>query len=494
MKRSLSFKQFGISVLLFSLSLRLLAIYLFPLADKTESRYGEIARLMLQTGDWITPQIEVGVPFWGKPPLSTWLSALSFKLFGISELAARLPSFLLGLAVLWLTWRLASQYRGRRQALRATLILALIPAFFISSGAIMTDPSLLLGTTLAMTAFGISTSDQPGGKIWGYLFFVGLAIGLLAKGPVAVVMVGIPTFLWTLWQKKWGWGWRQLPWLRGILLTSLLSLPWYLLAEYKSPGFLDYFIVGEHWKRFMVHGWKGDLYGSAHSRPKGSIWFFWLLAAAPWSFVILSALRSKVSRSLFADFWREKREQNAYLLLWTIAPMLFFSMSGNILWTYILPGLPAFAILLAGWFEYRLENSSADDEQPNPVARGFSVLSLGVTVLFIVALIGGIRGQVSDKSSQRELIAECQALGAGSRNELIYLFQEPYSAEFYSNGEARLVKNWTVITDLQMDGKRDYFVVRHIERLPADFRAKVEIISKHGRYTLLREKPLGVIH
>lgn len=73
----------------------------------------------------------------------------------------------------------------------------------------------------------------------------------------------------------------------GALLTAFLAGPWYLLAELKTPGFLDYFIVGEHIRRFLDPGWTGDLYGSAHDQPKGMIWLFWLWASFPWGIVAL---------------------------------------------------------------------------------------------------------------------------------------------------------------------------------------------------------------
>lgn len=485
MKRILSFRQFCLSVLLFVLSLRLVALALLPLGDKTEARYGEIARLMLQTGNWVTPQIDVGVPFWGKPPLSTWLSACSFKLFGINEFAARLPSFALGLAVLWLTYRLASRYQGRDCGLRAILILAITPVFFVSSGAVMTDPALLLGSTLAMTSFGLAINQQSGRSVWGYLFFIGLAIGLLAKGPVVLVMTGLPIFLWILWQRNWSQVWRQLPWGAGLLLVIVLSVPWYLLAEYKTPGFLDYFLLGEHWKRFMVHGWKGDLYGSAHAMPRGTIWLYWLLAACPWSFAGLYAVCRKQAREQLKAFWREKKGWNAYLLLWAVTPMLFFSLAGNILWTYVLPGLPAFAILLAGIFQSHQENIPAAAERTR---RQFSVLGLGMAALYSIALIIVCVAPVSDRISQKKLISEYQALRAGGSEGLVYLFEKPYSADFYSNGGAYLSKDLAAIAHSQSKGQRDFFVARNVERLPPPFLAQVDTLKKYGDYSLLRRK------
>src|SRR5579862_9906602 len=84
---------------------RLICSAVVPLTDTTEARYGEIARKMLETGDWITPQHDYGVPFWAKPPLSTWLSAFSMKVFGVNEFAARLPELLLAIGMLALVWQ-----------------------------------------------------------------------------------------------------------------------------------------------------------------------------------------------------------------------------------------------------------------------------------------------------------------------------------------------------------------------------------------------------
>lgn len=491
MKLSVPCERFCLSLLLLVMSIRLLSLGLIPLGDKTEARYGEIARLMLQTGDWITPHIEVAFPFWGKPPLSTWLSALSFKFFGINEFAARLPSFALGIAVLWLTYRLVSQDNCREYALRAILILAITPVFFVSSGAVMTDPALLLGTTLSMAAFGIAINNKSGRTVWGYLFFVGLAIGLLAKGPVALVMIGLPTFLWTLWRRKWSQVRQQLPWVTGLLLMILLSAPWYLLAEYKTPGFLEYFFVGEHWKRFMVRGWKGDLYGSAHAMPRGTIWLFWLLAAFPWPFAFLYAARNKISRSKLKAFWREKKEWNAFLLLWTLTPMLFFSLAGNILWTYVLTAAPAFAVFMSGLFQFQKENTPVADDLLSPVNREFSVLALSMSVLFTLGLIPMALGLVSDKISQKNLIVKYHDLRSDDSEGLTYLFQKPYSADFYSKGKVHVLKSPTEIQELLNESGRVFFAVPNIDRLPEPFLAQFDNFGKFGRYFLLREKMPG---
>ena len=90
------------AILLALFTVRLMSLGLYPYFDTTEARYGEIARLMFETQNWVTPQFDYNIPFWGKPPLHTWMSAASFSIFGISEFTARLPHFIAGLLVLFL--------------------------------------------------------------------------------------------------------------------------------------------------------------------------------------------------------------------------------------------------------------------------------------------------------------------------------------------------------------------------------------------------------
>lgn len=278
-----TFGKLSLAIILLALLTRLFGIIEYPLHDPTEARYAEIPRLIIETGNWIMPPFDYGVPFWGKPPLTFWLTAISFKLFGYSEFAARLPVFLLACVVLWLSYRFASVILGKEKAAFSSIVLLSTALFFIASGAVMTDMALCLCISLSMTGFwhALNNPQTQQARKWSYLFFVGLGFGLLVKGPIVGVLVLLPLVAWTLIKKQWQNAWQKIPWFKGSAVMLFIAVPWYIIAEIDSPGFINYFLVGEHFKRFVDAGWHGDLYGVAHKHPRGKIWLLWLLASFP---------------------------------------------------------------------------------------------------------------------------------------------------------------------------------------------------------------------
>lgn len=404
---------------------RVASLALYPLTDTTEARYGEIGRKMLETGDWITPQWDYGVPFWGKPPLSFWAAAATMAVFGVNEFGARIATLIAALATAALFWRWPHAPAPRGAAsMAAALVLLSSVLGFLMMGAVATDVFMTFGMTLSMIAFwnAVSRGAPGGGDRWW--FFVGLAVGLLAKGPVAVVMTGIALFLWLLWTRDWRRMWRQLPWAGGIALTLALALPWYLAAERATPGFLHYFIIGEHWQRFTQPGWTGDLYGGGHERPRGAIWLYAFGSALPWSIVALVLLRRKpVSAQASRPF---PDPQIAYLLCWVLAPLVLFTLARNILESYALPALPAFALIAARLLMERESGGAAS-----------RVWLLGLVMPVVVAaLIASGHERFSDALSQRVLLAPLR----DSKLPIVYLYERPFSGQFYSGGRALLVK------------------------------------------------------
>lgn len=454
---------------------RLLTLGGYPLTDTTEARYAEIARKMLETGQWIVPQIDYGVPFWGKPPLSMWLTALSYKLIGVTEFAARLPSLLLGVAVCSLVYVLASRRHGVDHGLRASVVVATSLLMMVSAGGVMTDPAMLLGTTLSMVAFWLALTTRS--TLWGYLFFVGLAVGLLAKGPVAMVLTLAPIGIWALGTGRVGEVWRQLPWGTGTLLTAVLVVPWYWAAEVKSPGFLHYFLVGEHWQRYTVSGWKGDLYGSGHAYTRGTIWLYALLGTLPWSLWLLWQLaRNKTSIAITplraGDGWQ------LYLVCWMLAPAVFFTMARNILPTYVLPGLVGFGLLVAEVWERRQLR-----EPSNRIARlGLVMPALTVLLVMVVWPYVGFQSQKEVVSAYRESLQQ--------DIPLMYFKHRPYSAEFYSRGRALQI-DMAQLRQALARPTPTYLVIKKadVPQLPEDVRARLTTLasSRTGPYVLLRQ-------
>lgn len=409
------------------LGLRLITMAWLPLADTSEPRYAEIARLMLTTGDWITPWFAPGIPFWGKPPLAFWSQAFSFKALGISEFAVRLPSGLATLGTLVLIHAYARSYFGDRVAKWSLLVYSSCALAYIAAGAVLTDPFLALAATWAMVAFAMA-SKEPKWQ-WRYGFFVAIAVGLLAKGPLMLVLVTGPLIPALIRHQSARESFKNLPWLAGLALMLVLSVPWYVLAELKTPGFLDYFLIGEHFLRFVDSGWAGDLYGTAHERMKGAIWVDVLLASFPWGVVAFyMLLRRAIDPVQRPSLWQALRDPNkAYLLAWALFTPVFFSFAGNILWTYVLPALPAFSILMAIAVVNWHEKSSFDRRLLYALASLTPLIVSGYMLLVSV--------QPQRLKTEKELVAYAvQHMQPGEK--LVFLGSKPFSATFYSQGLA----------------------------------------------------------
>jgi len=416
-------------LLIFSIYIivRLLAMVFFPLQDTTEARYAEMARIMAETGDWITPYFDYNVPFWGKPPLVFWLEALSIKLFGVNDFSPRLPSLLLTLATAAIMYYVVKKTKDQETAIWSIMIFMTTLLVFILSGVVILDPIFSFTTTLAYLSFIMVLKGQD--KYWSYLFFIAVALGLLSKGPLVLVLVGGTIGLWLLVALKRWRVFKLYPWVSGIFILVIIALPWYLLAEAKTPGFLDYFIIGEHFKRFTDSGWNGDLYGVAHSTPHGYIWLEWLVVSLPWGVIALFiAIKKLVTvRSIQPIKSYLKDEEYSFYLLWAIFPMLFFSLSGNVLATYVLPGLPALAIMLAIHFkEQRFFQSEKS------LNRALDLLYI-VPLLIVIVLIYTTQNR-SIIRTEKFLIQEHAEL-ATKDEPLFYLRRKQFSARYYSKGE-----------------------------------------------------------
>lgn len=421
------------------LVLRLAAMWWVPLTDPTEGRYAEIARKMVETGNWITPQFDYGVPFWAKPPLHTWVSAIGIALFGANPFAARLGILLATLATLAIMWRWGFSVVERRTASVAVLLTASSGLFFVCAAYVQTDMLLTLGVVACMAGF---YGGLKGDRRWGWLFFIGIVIGLLAKGPVAGVLSTFPIFIWMLWRG----GWRdlgRLPWLGGTIMCVVLVVPWYVAAEIATPGFLHYFLIGEHIQRFLQPGWTGDLYGAGREQPRGTIWLFWIAATLPWS-PLIPLLIWRQKKGCMTD----KDGLRLYLLLFALTPLLFFTAAANILIAYVLPGIPAAAMLAAILWA----------QTGRPGVRWMTIGMIEIIVL-VLAIIGASFMSVSTSPLPSDGPIVSAFPGTG---RLAILDSRSFSAEFYTKGKITRLKTLDELAQWMKPG--DGVLVRKDER------------------------------
>ena len=448
--------------------IRLVLNAFVPLMDKTEARYAEIARIMYETGNWITPQIDYGIPFWAKPPLSTWFSAVSMNLFGVNEFAVRLPYMLISVLTVLLIAKYVKQHSNK--VYFAGCILFTLPEFFLHAGVVSTDTFLAFSVTLVMLSFWEAINFNK--KYWGYLFFVGIGLGLLAKGPIILILTAPPIFLWLVWFNKFKSFFKSLPWITGTLLLSIIVLPWYYLAELKTPGFIDYFIVGEHFKRFFVSGWSGDKYGFPKKQPLGIIWLFLMIVALPWVQVVIIKIW-KLKKKIFKDQWI------LFLIIWLIWTPLFFSVSKSLLHTYTLPVMVPIALLIINLWE--------SVKKKTPLLLTSLILPVLAILIFITSIINPI---VKDYYNTDKFLIK-NNVSSNDLNRLYYYGNKSYSSQFYSNGKIKSL-NTIDFNNVMTSSQPLYLIIknRDLKNINKTFLTKITLVQSNNKKGLYYLSPI----
>jgi 4-amino-4-deoxy-L-arabinose transferase-like glycosyltransferase len=339
-----------------------------------EPRYAWIARDMAESGDWVTPRL-YGKPWFEKPPLFYWGAALSFKLFGVSEPAARLPSAVSALlATLALAW-LALRLYGAETARWLLLLLPTTVGMIGFSHAAATDMPFSGMLTIAMVCAAVAlglTRDENTPILprtpWLALLLFGSFLGLavLAKGPAAIILSGGAVFFWALFTKRWRDAFRLL---HPVTLASfcLTALPWYILCARRNPDFFHVFIVEHNLKRYLTPEFQ-------HIQP---FWFYVpiiILALLPWT-PLLAFLFSDLRRLLGAGRWQASPE--IYFACWAAFTLVFFSVSKSKLPGYVLPAISPLGILLSQSLSLR-ESKIVQGSRWVGITIGLVLLILGV--------------------------------------------------------------------------------------------------------------------
>jgi len=297
--------------------------------EPDEGRNAEKAREILLLNDWVTPH-ENFLPVLDKPMFFYWLVALSYKIFGITEWSARLPSTVFAIGCLLLVYRFAYQSRGSWEALWSVLILLTSVEFFLLARIVRSDMTLTFCVTLALCSFysAIHAENEKAKKLDCLLMYGALGAGTLVKGLIGLVIPGMVFFVYLLLTNKWS-ILRRLHLLPGALLFLVIVIPWNLWVDARNPGYMRYFFWDEHFTRYLT---------DEFNRSQSWFYFFFVIAVGFFPWTLLLPLVAK-------DSWQKIDDKNIFLILWAILPLLFFSASNSKLPHYILPIYPALAIL-----------------------------------------------------------------------------------------------------------------------------------------------------
>lgn len=327
-------RQAAMFALLLGLSGMLLFANLgYPLIEPDETRYAQIALEMVESGDWIVPTLH-GEPYLDKPPLLYWLTASAYRLFGPSPWSARLPSAIAALLTVAATYGLGRRLIGDRAAWIAGLALLLSAGFVMSARFLIMDGLLAFFTTLGLLAAANGLRGQPRALAWWATAGVACGLGVLVKGPIAVV-VCVPPILATSWLANRG-GLRRQDWIALLLPSVLIAIPWFYLAMGRQPEFAGHFF----WKHHIVRFWSAF----NHQQP----WWFYLPVLALGLFPA-SLLFPALGYYLFGRGGSHRGYRTSELgflvasACWTV---LFFSLSGCKLPTYVLPAFPMICLAL----------------------------------------------------------------------------------------------------------------------------------------------------
>jgi len=291
-----------------------------PLYKADESRYGEISREMVATGDWLTPRLN-GFKYFEKPPLQYWTTAALFEVLGERDWVARLWTALIGFAGIALTLFAGNRLFVPPIGAYAGAVLASSPLYVVLGQVNTLDMCVTFFLCAAIFALALR---RP---LW---FWVACALAVLSKGLIGIVLPAGAVGLYIVLKRDWAFITFMRPVAGGAIFLALAA-PWFIAVSAANPEFAHFFFVQEHFERFTTE---------MHQRVHPWWYFVPVLAAgmAPW----IVPLARAAGRAL-----RERSDAELLLWCWSLVVFVFFSISSSKLPPYILPIFPALAILAA---------------------------------------------------------------------------------------------------------------------------------------------------
>ena len=358
----------GATLMLLCLGLYLPLFWQLPLL-RSEAMYALIPQEMLAAGSWLTPTLN-GAPYLDKPQLLYWLNLLGYKLLGVSAWSARVPTLLITVGEVWLTYLIGRRLVGQFAAWLGGFILLTCIGFFVLH---LHDSHRSPGHPVAAGGvYSLLRWEAQPGRRWTALFFLALVAGFLSKGFIGLVFPGVIGLLYA-WQVRE----RRLLHLLfspgGLALAAILLVAWGVATELANPGFLKFQIVNEQIMRFLGRRTPPDV----NSFSLAGFYVFLGIWLMPWTFILPEALYR---------FWQATRPGRAVgaagrlLLIWAAVILGFFTLSSSRIEYYSLPALPALALIL-GWRVKRYLDTPKDRLIP------WTLLALGLLGLSLLVLL-----------------------------------------------------------------------------------------------------------
>ena len=332
----------------------------FGLIGADEPRYAQVAREMLERHDWITPVLG-GHAWLEKPPLYYWQAMLAYSVLGVSDVSARMPAAIDATLLVIAVYLFFRRFR-RGVEVDAALLTASGAGVVGYAHAASMDMALAATFSIGMLAWW--AWRETGKRIYLSLFYFCMALGMLAKGPVAPFLAAVVIVVFASLARDLRLIVKTL-WFPGILLFCTVALPWYFAVQMRNPQFFREFILEHNLARFS-----SDLYH--HRQP---FWYYLpvtAIALVPWTVFVIAAV-AEAARV----WWAERKAVSAepdleaqlgvFACCWLVVPVMFFSISQSKLPGYILPAVPAGAVLLADYLRRQLEREDA-------VSKGLAVV------------------------------------------------------------------------------------------------------------------------
>jgi 4-amino-4-deoxy-L-arabinose transferase-like glycosyltransferase len=404
-----------------------------PLDLPDEGRYVGVAWEMLRSGNWLVPTLDT-MPYFHKPPLFYWLTAIATQALGNNEWAARLPTLLAATGLALGLFAFLRRWATSATALGAVLVLVTTPLFF--AGAQFANLDTLVAACISgaiLCAADVVLACRHQQRPWRFslsLTYILAAFGVLAKGLIGIALPALVVGMWLILLRDLRLVLR-LVWLPGVMLFAFVAVPWFAWMQARYPDFLGYFFIYHHVDRFLG----GDFNG------KQPFWFYgplFVAATLPWStflpWTLAKSPQDKLTSDLRLLFW-----------IWLVSIVVFFSIPKSKLAGYVLPATPALAALVAMAFVSHAETW---------IGRRINVWAN--TIVAAVLCSGGMVGYaVYHRKGVEQLATELRAQ-VRPDDQLLAISQYPFSLAFYlrANQPITVIDDWDATSILRKDNWR----------------------------------------